>query len=279
MNYQYIEIGNKYLGLMQSGKIACTHDFYLKYFHILLANGNIGFPEWDIIGLDECGDLTSVTLEIFKLLPAKKKLMVGDKFQNIYTFNHTINCFSVMEGKGTTLPMTQSFRVSNHIAKPIEQFCKKYLDPTMEFKGIDIADRTVKTNAYISRTNASLVGKMFELNSLGIPYGLARTAKQIFQLPLLLTGLKHRGFIPNPEYKHLQSDIDDWHESVTLRKIYKSPLSYIKAAHTDDVALQVSTTLVLTHGSKAINECYQEARKHERGKQDYLLGTAFSMKG
>lgn len=274
-----IPLGEKYLGLMQTGKLECTHEFYLKYYHMLLANGSLNYDEFDFIALDEAGDLNAVTLEIFKLLPAKKKIMVGDQYQNIYTFNHTINCFDVMAGQGTFLPMSQSFRVADHIATRIEKFCQKNMDPTMQFKGMPAVDDVIKTRAYIARTNASLIGKMIELNRTGIQYGLTRTTKQIFDIPLIICNLKHRGFISNPEVKHLQADVDFFYTDGDTQRQYKSVLAYIRAIHSDDTNLINTINLVLRYTKTAIVECYNESRKHEKANQSYMLGTAHSTKG
>ncbi len=276
----YISIGDYYFDQMSTGKIDCTHEFYLKLFHLQLADGTLSYDPFDLIMLDEAGDLNKVTLAIFNLLPSDKKIMVGDPFQNIFTFNHTINCFNIMKDKGTLLPMSQSFRVADHIAEKIEGFCQKYLDPSMQFKGVPIRDTTIKTRAYISRTNASLIFKMMELNSLGTPYGLTRKAKQIFELPLLICSFKHRGFIPHPEFKHLQADIDHYYDNqYQLSEHYKTVFSYLANAHSDDIQLVNTIKLVAKYGKAKILNCYEEARKHEKTHQPYMLGTAHSMKG
>ena len=273
-----VSIALKYLSLMQSGSIECTHEFYLKYFHILLSEG-LEYDPFDFIALDEAGDLNPVTLEIFKLLPSDRKIMVGDPYQNIYSFNHTINCFSAMAGKGTLFRMTQSFRVSSPIAQGIQTFCNKYLDPSMVFKGIDQIHAPIKTRAFISRTNGALIGKMIELNRTATKYGLTRPVKQIFQLPLIICSLKPRGFISLPEYKHLQDDVNFYHTNSEIRTTHKSLLGYLKDKHSDDIQLQTVIGLVLKYGPKAIIECSIEAKRHEASDQTYLLGTAHSMKG
>jgi superfamily I DNA/RNA helicase len=276
----FIKLGEKYLQAMAAGKIDCTHEFYLKLYHLQLANGTISYDPFDIIMLDEAGDLNLVTLAIFNLLPAKRKIMVGDPHQNIYSFNHTINCFKIMEDEGTLLPMSQSFRVADHIAEKIEKFCRKYLHEDMSFQGVPIRDTTISSRAYIARTNASLIGKMMELNATGTAYGLTRKAKQIFDLPLLICSLKHRGFIPNPEYKHLQSDVDHYYDNLpTLSHTFKSLFSYLLALHEDDQVLVNTIKLVSRHSKAAIIECFDEARKHEKACQSYTLGTCHSMKG
>ena len=269
----------KYLDLMETGKIECTHDFYLKLFHILLSKGNITYNNFDFIMLDEAGDLNEVTLEIFKLLPATRKIAVGDPFQNIYTFNHTINCFKELKNEGTLFRMSQSFRVADFIAKKVEKFSKKYLDPEMSFKGITVKDTTIKTKGYLTRTNGALISKMIELEQQGIEFGLVRKASEIFKLPLMLCSLKHQGFITEPAYKHIQADINDWYESPELKHQYKSPLSYLSKLYMDDMQLMQAIRLIQRYGISTVLSTYKEARKHEKSKQSYILATAHSCKG
>ena len=276
---QLTPLANKYLSLMQSGSIECTHAFYLKYFHILLASNHLSYEPFDFIMLDESGDLNPVTLAIFNLLPSPRKIMVGDALQNIYGFNHTINCFDIMQHAGTTFPMSQSFRVSDVIASRIQTFCRRYLSPNMNFVGIPIESTIIHSRAYISRTNSQLVSKMMELNKLGTPYTLTRPAKQIFRVPLLVCGLKPGGFIPDPEYKHLQVDVDTYAKSATLQRLYSSLFSYLKELHADDSALQTAMSTVIRYGAKAIIECFNEAKRHEHSRSNYTLTTGHACKG
>jgi len=275
----YTKIATKYLGLMHSGKIDCTHDFYLKLFHILLHKGEVAYDNFDFIMLDEAGDLNEVTLEIFKLLPSPRKIAVGDPFQNIYTFNYTINCFEVLKDEGTLFQMSQSFRVPNTIATKIEHFCQSYLDSSMSFKGVPLVDPTISTRAYLTRTNSALIHKMIELNQLNIPYGLVRKAKDIFKLPLMLCSLKYQGFITDPGYKFIQADIDDWYEDQLLKDTYKSPIVYLASLYKDDIQLVQAIRLLQRHGKSVILDSYAEARKHEQSSQAYTLATVHSCKG
>ena len=245
----------------------------------MLSNGDIEQDPWELLMLDEAGDLNEVTLEIFKLLPARIKVAVGDPHQNIYTFNHTINCFERLEGEGKTFKLSKSFRVPTHIAEPMEHFCRKYLNPEMDFKGTDTFDSDIQTRAYISRTNGGLINKLIELNKDRVPYGLSRKAQEIFKVPLMIAGLKYQGKIYDPAYKHIQEDVDDWHETAGLRTKYKSVLSYLKNKYAEDLSLVQSINLVMKQGKPAIFEAYAEAKLHENKKQDFMLLTAHSSKG
>ena len=273
-------LANKYLNLMSTGAIDCTHDFYLKLFHVALSEDNIECPTYDLLMLDEAGDLNEVTLEIFKLLPAKIKVAVGDPYQNIYMFNHTINCFEKLAGEGITFKLSKSFRVPQTIAGPIESFCQRYLDKTMVFEGVEASTTLVRTRGYISRTNSGLINKMIELNNERTPYGLVRKAQEIFKVPLMAAGLRYQGKIYDPAYKHLQEDIDNWHENVNhVRSNAPLLLGYLKQKYPEDIVLNQAINLVAKHSKGGIFEAYAEAKKHENTKQNFMLLTAHSSKG
>lgn len=270
---------DKYLDLMQTSEIDVPHEFYLKFYHLLLANGVIEHDEFDVIMLDEAGDLNPVTLAIFNLLPAKKKVMVGDENQNIYSFNNTINGFELMRDKAISMSMTKSFRVSSTLAKPIERFCQEYMNPEMVFKGVDYSDTSIKTTAFISRTNSVLIGEMINLNKCGTPYNLVRSAHQIFKLPLMLINLKPKGFV-SPEFRHLQEDINDYHENlVALRVDYPTQFSFLLAQHPNDINLKSAINLITKYSPKDIVSAYQYAKSHSHKNHNHTLCTAHSSKG
>lgn len=270
----------KYLTLMGEGKIEATHDFYLKAFHMMLANNDIDQVEYELVMLDEAGDLNEVTLEIFKLLKGRVKVAVGDPYQNIYTFNHTINCFEKLKGQGTLFNLSKSFRVPKHISDPVEAFCKKFMDQNMQFRGVDSNKTEIVSRGYISRTNAGLIGKLIELNKDNTPYGLVRKSQEIFKLPLMVAGFKYQGKIFDVAYKHLQDDIDDWYENDKgIRTSNPSLLAYLKNKYDQDIGLTQAISLVMKFGKSGIFEAYTEAKNHEGKKQDFTLLTAHSSKG
>lgn len=275
-----VTLANKYLTLMSQGKIECTHDFYLKVFHIYLQEDKIDQIDYSLVLLDEAGDLNEVTLEIFRLLKGRIKVAVGDIHQNIFTFNHTINCFSRMKKEGTMFHLTKSFRVPTYIAKPVEKFCKKYLDPEMKFEGTTVQKKDITTRGYISRTNAGLIGKIIELNQQQTPYSLVRKAQDIFKVPLIIAGLKYQGKIYDSAYQHLQNDVDDWHENVkNVRSEHPSLSAYLRNKYEEDLSLLQAINLVARYGKSAIFDAYAEAKKHEKKKHNFLLLTAHSCKG
>lgn len=154
---------------MAQGKIPCFHNFYLKFYHLLLNAETDTFGEFDLILLDEAGDVNPVTAAIFELLPGKRKVAVGDQFQNIYSFNGTVNYFETAPESAITFSMDKSFRVAEEIAGRIETFNKKYLSPTSTFRGVPIEDKTIRTTGIITRGNFALIEHIIECNNNNTP--------------------------------------------------------------------------------------------------------------
>ena len=274
------KLANKYLNLMYDGKIQCTHDFYMKVFHTLLADDDIEQIDYDIIMLDEAGDLNEVTLEIFRLLTAKKKIAVGDPHQNIYQFNHTINCFKTLKKEGTEFRLSKSFRVPDEIAKKVNTFCTEHLDYSMSFKGVKQKNKDIKTIGFISRTNVGLVNKIIELTDSGTPYGLVRNAYDIFKVPLMVSSLKYKGKIYLPEYADLQGFVDEWHENrKNVKDKYPTLFKFIAMLYETDPLIKASMALIGAHGKNKIFEAYESAKSYENKQHNLMLLTAHSSKG
>lgn len=274
-----LSLSTKYLNLMYEGKIECSHDFYMKAFHMHLADGSVTYPKQDFVLVDEAGDLNEVTLEVFKLLPAKIKIAVGDSAQNIYAFNHTVNAFKLLKDKGTSFRLTESFRVSDEIASNIERFCKEYVDPEMSFTGQKVDDKSINSRAFLSRTNGSLINIMIDLMSSRTDFSLIRKASEIFKLPLTMCFLKYQGTINDPAYRHLQADVDEWYEDSSLMAKYKTPQLYLASLYEFDVALMSAIRLVMNKGKSAVLSAYDFAKACEKKRTNLYLATSHSVKG
>lgn len=272
----------EYFNKMVKGKIPITHDGYLKFYHMLLAHKKIKHKEFDLIAIDEIGDINEVTYAIFKLLPAKKKIGTGDRCQNIYTFNHTINIFDNVEDKETIMSMSQSFRCHIDIAKRIDAFGKRYVDPNKNFIGVEYDDLTPKTSAYISRNNAQLIDKMITFKMNNTKYNLLRPVDSIFELVLILLSVNNEDTkITKGDYKYLQQDINDYDYSMTLQSQFDSPLQYIKNIYGEDPGFKTAFALIREHGPMIIYDTYNDAKSHEKEKTKHsiTLGTVFGTKG
>ena len=263
---------------MHDNEIPCTFSFILKYFHLQLLFGTVTPAEVDLLMLDEAGDTSGVILEIFKLFPAKRKVMVGDPDQNIYTFAYTVNGFEKIK-EGVTLPMTKSFRVSPRIANDVQNFCVEHFSPAMRFEGTTQKDTEIKTKAYISRTNSYLIARAMELNKTDTTYSFTREPKEIFSLVLSLMNLKPDSLIYDKRYKYLPQALVRFDEDTLLQSQYKGFLHYLYGTYgEEDPGLRAAISLLFKYSYKDLYEAYNKAKAMPK-RAPVVLSTAHSAKG
>jgi len=277
-----IDLLLSYYEKMLHGQIGGGHSFYLKLYHILLANGTIPIPDLDLLLVDEFGDITALTIEIFKLIDADLKVAVGDSGQNIYSFTHTIDGFKHLKGKGTTKKLTQSFRVSSKIAQRIESFAHSTFDKDMEFKGrkvTTIPDCT--SHAYIARNNTELINKMISLNQYSIPFNITKSPSNIFGFILAVATLQPSKPVFDPRYKWLETIAMAYKQSHSSRPRSITMLEYLKLIHDEDPMLMRAVAIVEKVGSNALFNIYKIAKEYDDSKETYevTLTTAHSSKG
>jgi len=269
-----------HLNLMTTGAIQCSHSFYLKLFHIYMAMGEIETPEVDLLLVDEAGDITALTLDIFRLIKAEKKIAVGDPMQNIYSFNKTINAFDELHGEGVDIELTESFRVSDVIASRIEGFVHNNLDNTFKFQGRHYPINTpITTKAYIARNNSGLLEEMFRLQEEAVPFHTTRKIDIILELPLVLANLGSGSPITEYKYKHIEKMRSDWEKSKMLQTKYKSVGSYVRFLSPEDEELIRAFQVVMAHGPREINNLVKYAKECAKTPCNLTLTTAHSSKG
>ncbi len=265
---------------MFTGKTDITHAGYLKMYHMMLASHQINHSELDLLMLDEAQDSAPVVLEIFKLLPAKKKVMTGDDHQSIFKFNKCINGFEELKDEGYSLPMTRTFRCNPKLAFQVQSFMRRHADPEFKFIGTEPSDPRINTVMHIARTNSALVGKIIDLMEENIKFNMARKASIVFELILILLQMKPGGVIYSAEWRYLQADIDEWADDPFLRREYKTSLSYIAFKYENEVAIKSALGVIRNYGAKKIFSAYNFAKAHEKEKNHKVtIGTAHSLKG
>ena len=148
---------------MKEGKIECSHDFYLKLFHILMHHKIIKTPEYDILMMDESGDITGASLEIFKLIRANKKVMVGDSClpgnSKIKTSNGWRNIISIVKDIESK--------------KEVKVWSYNHNNDTFEFKKVVGSLRTGKKQCYKLKTTRSSL-ECTANHKIATPYGYKR---------------------------------------------------------------------------------------------------------
>ena len=269
------------LNCMAQGDMPCTHSFYLKLFHIMVMNGTIQLPSVDRLLVDEFQDMSGLALDLIDAIPATQKIFVGDSNQSIFEFLKLTDGFQFYPD-AKVLPLSKSFRVSTQFAPVIQQFLQNNLDPSAIFEGMEYPPNpTIRTRAYLTRNNSSLIGKMIELNKSNTPYHLSHKTKlkQMFKLPLAVVYAKPAFDQKDPELKHLQHEIDDW-GSLSHTKREQLPLvKYLMESCKHDSKIVSAIQLVLSFGSKAIIEAYELADQHRMSTCDYTLSTVHASKG
>lgn len=214
----------KYINKMLNNEIPPTFDFLLKYLHLALNQGIIEI-EYDMAILDECQDTTAVFFEIFKLIKADKKLIVGDPYQNIYGYMNTVNAFDLIDDV-PVLPLTKTFRCSTAIAERVQLFGKQNLNHKFKYEGTD-SELSEKTVAYISRTNGSILMRLEELINQNISFSLTRSPKEIFALPMALANVTAGKEVYHKAYKYLEKEYEKFSLS-GIRNFYVYLMEFVE---------------------------------------------------
>ena len=150
----------------------------------------------------------------------------------------------------------------------------------MTFIGTSTPKPKDNTVAIISRNNSTLIGEMIMLNKRRIKYNLTRPAKVIFELILILLGLKPQGQIYSAEWRFMQQDVNEWGYEWHLKDQYKTPLSYIASLYGKDPAIKSALALLDKYNIGDIYAAYNNSKEHEDEKNHlFTVSTAHSMKG
>lgn len=269
---QNATLAEKYVNQMIEGTIPSTFGFVLKYFHLMLAEGTAQVPNYDLVLLDEAGDVTGATLAIFRLLKAPKKVMVGDPHQNIYTFMNTIDGFKILKDEGNTCTLTKSFRVADDIAERVELYCQRHLQKDFHYEGITYSKPPGTTILYVSRTNATMIGRMIYLIAQKQGFNLLRSPKEIFALPLALIIASSGKPVYDSRFKYLEADYK------IAKKQRKSLITYLTEEYEHDIPLKGAINLIRKHSYNEIFQTYSFV-KDMKPHPTITLGSAHSVKG
>ncbi len=215
---------------MRENKLNPSHSFYLKYFYLLISEDKIPQTQYDIIMLDEAQDTNGVTLGIFKYLKAKR-IYVGDKHQQIYSFRGSQNSLDKID-VDKELYLSYSFRFNSNIANYANILLKNFKNEKIQIDTIPTSNKNIETYAYISRTNSSLISIIANRIKDRKPFVTIRDPNEIFNLTIdlyhcinnerdLIKRNKFlKEFIDEEEIINYASEVDDF-ELKTAFKIVK----------------------------------------------------------
>lgn len=264
----------KYADMMLQGKINPSFNFLLKCLHMMLAYKDLEL-EYDLFVFDEVQDVIPVTLEIFKLINAKTKIVFGDRFQNIYSFMDTVNAFEELDDVNE-IKLTKSFRCIPDIADKVEQYGIKYLDEEFKYRGNDSLTKKDGSSVYLARYNATLIERIYDLIKRGISFRTSRGIDTIFELPLALLTANSGGKIYNKKYKFLETEYYNFLD----QDYYKRYFEYIYYV-VDDGNINHMIDIIRNFYKRDINiyNIYNTAKKMIDYDADITLSTAHSFKG
>ena len=249
---------------MKDKEIAASHSFYLKEFHLKLANREIRL-NYDIVLLDEAQDTNPVTFAIFNLISAAKKVAVGDRHQQIYAFRGAVNALSKFNGKECYL--TNSFRFNDKIAKNATYFLNVWKNEQNTIKGLE-TKKDIKTKAILSRTNAYLIEKTASFIKDEVKFKFVREPYSVFGLSLNLLRLKNKEEL-DKQFSYLN------------KFDYGELLAMSESEEFNDIEMKTALNIVEKY-NKALVGCYLKAKEYfydRELKPEYYLSTAHTSKG
>lgn len=122
------------LDLQENGELGFTHDTYLKLYQ--LSNPNL--DRWyDLIAIDEAQDITMSTVQLF-MNQKCMKIIVGDRYQNIYGFRKTTNALEIVNTPHT-YELSKSYRIGQEIANLSSDILSKRYQNSVKITGVNIS--------------------------------------------------------------------------------------------------------------------------------------------
>jgi superfamily I DNA/RNA helicase len=268
-----VQICTSYVQGMVDNEINPTFNFMLKYLHLMLLEKTININV-DLVILDEINDVTAVSLEIFKLINAPKKLGLGETNQAIYGFLNLVNGFEELADVATTMKFTKSYRCSEEIANKITKTMRKVLDEDFVFEGTEDPVENGLT-LYCTSTNAGIVDKIYDRIYANQGFTLLRNISEIFAAPLAVLSA-HQGKKPyQKKYEYLLDIYEDYKKQKIVTGFYKFLQSEL-----DDEEINNAVKLLMKLNSQSVNlyDLYKKAKEAKADKR-YTISTVFTSKG
>ena len=154
-----------------NGNFAYTHSAYLKAFNVKLAIDENFRKEiesrYDVVLVDESQDLNKVAVNITQAIN-KPKVFVGDGNQNIFNFtgqNH--NVLDTKDFFAEKFVLRETFRSSKNIVNLANTILAYSGSPNL--MNTNVVPKEVKSVAYLSRTNSTILKKLYEMIKAQLP--------------------------------------------------------------------------------------------------------------
>jgi len=170
---------------MDKREIEITHDFYLKHFSMNHKALELLSDAYDGFLLDEAQDSNPVTIKIFNALKGQK-ILVGDKYQQIYQFRGSLNAMEMIKAKYEFF-LTHTFRCSASVVDEANKVLKNYLGAKNFLCSKRKAEAFEINNvAFIARTNATLIELIDNFKDEEDGINITRDVNEIFKTAINL---------------------------------------------------------------------------------------------
>lgn len=264
-----IDYSNRFeslIKLIEKRILPMPHDYYLKQYQIGLLDGRFK-DDYDIVLLDEAQDSNMITMSIFKSIGYKdtKRILVGDRYQQIYYFRGAMNIMKYMIDNYGYTPkyLTYSFRFNQDIADHLNKILRKYaldFDENLCIKGM--GNQESDTQAVVSRTNYTLIDYFEVFND----FSIGRDIHEIFKLPIQVY------YHANREYDRLLEHYKFWVQYEDLPKLKEM------AEESNDTELK-NAIRVYEKYKGTLPDLYRSGLKKLNPYSKNTLTTAHSSKG
>lgn len=214
-----------------------------------------------------CQDTNMLTVDIFKSLNGKK-VLVGDKYQSIYSFRGAINAMDKFPTAKQHY-LTETFRFNDKIANKANFVLNNILGEREKVISY-FPNKTgeIKTKCIITRTNSGVINSFFEKYKDNKIVKTLRNPDEIFMLPLSL-------------YYFLE-DKTKYKDKIKVKWLYnfRSRLDIKQyATKVNDIELITSLNIVEEFDSDLIT-IYNIAKEFKRKRKvDLYITTAHTCKG
>lgn len=142
--------------ILENPQLPIPHNVYLKLFHMNLKEflPELGF---DMIIIDEAQDLFPVTEDIARTIQkyGARAIYLGDRYQQIYSWNKSVNAMEHFEEGSDILMLTQSFRCPANVTDAAAPWLS-LLGFQGEFKPAPETERKGEDRVFVSRTNTGI---------------------------------------------------------------------------------------------------------------------------
>lgn len=198
-----------------------THDTYLKLYQL----SDPVLEEYDIIYSDESQDSSDVMIDILKKQKAQI-IVVGDSFQQIYSFRGSINAMNKFDYH--TLSLTKSFRFGQDIASVASTIIGDVLTGNEEKQSVVLGsivenDPTGKTIIY--RSNSNMLFDACSFVAKGLIVNIETDVRSVISLLRSAVALR-AGDMKNVKNEEL-SPFNSWEEFEQDCKEGRGSLSHI----------------------------------------------------